>query len=544
MKKVTRLFITAIVLTVIRISSASAVNPADSARYYNWFNLDMNTDSIPGIGTNKAYNELLKNKNSSTVIVAVIDGGVDIRHRDLADKIWVNEGEIPDNGIDDDHNGFIDDVNGWNFLGGPDGKNLQYENYEATRIYKKYKKRFSTSDTLHLTGDDLQLFLMYQKARAVHFKKLDKAMNEMSLIKKFELNYFKADSIIKSNLKKDTFDTDDINKIDTSDSKEFIMAKTMMLNLRENGFKLESLKKYEEHVEIQLKYHFNINYNPRTIVGDNPDDLSDSIYGNNDVIANTPDHGTFVSGIIAADRNNHLGINGIAGNVKIMPIRAVPDGDERDKDVANAIKYAVNNGAKIINMSFGKDFSPHKDFVDQAVRYAAAHDVLLVHAAGNESEDTDVDPRYPSDFDADNQKITDAWLNIGATSMEPGNSFVANFSNYGKRSVDFFAPGVDIYSLMPDNKYDILDGTSFSSPMTAGAAALIKSYYPEMSAVQIRNILISSVSLTFKKEKVLLPSKNEDKKPKKVKFGKLSSTGGLLNVFNALALCEYKNQAN
>ena len=194
-------------------------------------------------------------------------------------------------------------------------------------------------------------------------------------------------------------------------------------------------------------------------------------------------------------------------------------------------------------MSFGKDFSPHKDFVDQAVRYAAAHDVLLVHAAGNESDDTDTDPRYPSDFDAGDQKITEAWLNVGATSMEPGNNFVASFSNYGKRSVDFFAPGVDIYSLMPDNKYDILDGTSFSSPMTAGAAALIKSYYPDMTAVQIRNILISSVSLRFKREKVILPSKNEDKKPKKVKFGKLSSTGGLLNVFNALNLCEYESQA-
>ena len=275
-------------------------------------------------------------------------------------------------------------------------------------------------------------------------------------------------------------------------------------------------------------------------MGVDPEEPNDSIYGNNDVIASTPDHGTFVSGIIAGNRYNGIGMKGIADNVRIMTIRAVPDGDERDKDVANAIKYAVNNGAKIINMSFGKDFSPQKNQVDKAIKYAADNDVLIVHAAGNEGENTDNKPRYPYVWNKDKQKITDLWINVGATSKVMDDSFVGEFSNYGRNSVELFAPGVDIYSLEPENTYDVSDGTSFASPMVAGTAALIKSYYPQFTAIQIKDIILSSVSLEYKRQKVLLPFKDEEKKPKraKVRFGKLSSTGGLLNVYNALQLCE------
>ena len=543
MKKVLVYITVILLLTGINVFSANAVNREDSSAYYNWFNLDHEVDGIPGISTDKAYNEFLKNKKSATVIVAVIDGGIDINHEDLNGKVWINEDEIPGNGIDDDQNGFVDDVNGWNFLGGADGRNIKYENYEATRIYKKYKDRFSTADTLSLTGKDFELFMLYRKARKVHFDKYNKALNEMALIKKFEENYFMADSIIKSNLNKDTFSIEEIRSFDASDSKEFIIAKSMFLNLNDNGFRMEQLKKYKDRVEVKLNYHFNPNFNPRSVINDNPEDPNDSIYGNNDVIANTPDHGTFVSGIIAGNRDNGIGMKGIANNVKIMPLRAVPDGDERDKDIANAIRYAVNNGAKIINMSFGKDFTPQKELVDEAIRYAAANDVLLLHAAGNESDNTDKKPRYPNVLNVDKERIADAWINVGATSKELDDSFVGDFSNYGRNSVELFAPGVDVYSLQPENKYDVMDGTSFASPMVAGTAALIKSYYPELTAVQIKDIILSSVSTAYKKQKVLLPAKDDEKKPRKTRFGKLSSTGGLLNVYNALQLCEQKSGA-
>ncbi len=537
MRKILVYIIIGLLTSISNCFSSLYVSSLDSIEYFNWFNEDMHKDSVPGISTDLAYDILLKGRQSKTVVVAVIDGGVDIRHEDLQGKIWTNKNEIPDNGIDDDHNGFIDDVNGWNFIGGAGGKNIEHEAYEVTRIYRKYNSKFSTSDTSNLKGDDLRLFNMYKKARTIYFEKLNKALNEMSFIQKFEANYNKADSIIKSEMKKDSISIDELRAFKDTDNKEFSMAKMMIINLTENGFKLENLQKYKEYVETKINYHFNLAFNPRSIVNDNPDDPNDSIYGNNDVIGSTPEHGTFVSGIIAGNRDNHIGMKGIADNVKIMVIRAIPDGDERDKDVANAIKYAVNNGAQIINMSFGKDLSPHKEFVDAAIRYAAANNVLLVHAAGNESENTDTDPRYPSDWNSDGQRIVIPWINVGATSKLTGLEFVGSFSNYGRKTVDLFAPGVDIYSLQPGNKYDVLDGTSFSSPMTAGTAALLKSYFPELSAIQIKDVILAS-AVTYKKQKVLLPESEEYKKPKKLRFGKLSVTGGLLNVYQAVELCE------
>ena len=540
MKKISIFITTILLLGTVDLSAVSEVSREDSTESYNWFNLDKEMNGIPGISTDKAYNELLKNKKSTSVIVAVIDGGVDINHEDLKGKVWINGDEIPGNGIDDDKNGFIDDINGWNFLGNAGGKNIKYENYEATRIYMKYNEKFSSADTINLAGNDLELFSLYKSAKKVHFEKLNKALYERALIEKFERNYYKADSIIKSNLNKDTFSIEEIKSFETSDSREFIMAKSIFINLNDNGFQMEKLKKYKDRIEVKLNYHFNIDLNARSCIGDDPEDPNDSIYGNNDVIASTPDHGTFVSGIIAGNRYNGIGMKGIADNVRIMTIRAVPDGDERDKDVANAIKYAVNNGAKIINMSFGKDFSPQKNQVDKAIKYAADNDVLIVHAAGNEGENTDNKPRYPYVWNKDKQKITDLWINVGATSKVMDDSFVGEFSNYGRNSVELFAPGVDIYSLEPENTYDVSDGTSFASPMVAGTAALIKSYYPQFTAIQIKDIILSSVSLEYKRQKVLLPFKDEEKKPKraKVRFGKLSSTGGLLNVYNALQLCE------
>ncbi|NJK84921.1 MAG: S8 family serine peptidase [Bacteroidales bacterium] len=285
----------------------------------------------------------------------------------------------------------------------------------------------------------------------------------------------------------------------------------------------------------EFNYHYNIDFNPRNIVNDDPENANDSIYGNSDVVATDPSHGTFVSGIIAADRDNGIGMKGIADNVRIMAIRAVPDGDERDKDVANAIIYAVNNGASVINMSFGKDVSPQKHMVDKALKYAESKDVVLVHAAGNESQNTDKSPRYPMNF-IGKDPINSKWLSIGASSIDANESLPGEFSNYGKKTVDIFAPGVNIYSLQPKNEYDIQDGTSYASPMVAGTAALLKSYYPSLSAQQIKEIILSSHNDVFKQLKVNVPSSG--KKTKKGSFNKLSATGGLLNVYQAVKLAE------
>ena len=301
---------------------------------------------------------------------------------------------------------------------------------------------------------------------------------------------------------------------------------------------LKQLKKGVDHYTTAVEYGYNLEFNSRSIVGDNPDNLYEKGYGNNDVEGPDARHGTHVAGIIGANRNNDLGIKGIADNVRIMSVRAVPNGDERDKDIANAILYAVDNGAQIINMSFGKSFSPQKEAVDKAVQYAESKGVLLIHAAGNDGDDLDKQPNYPTKT-LSNGTESKTWLEIGASSWGADENFVGSFSNYGKKSVDLFAPGVQIYSTIPNNEYEDLQGTSMASPATAGVAALLLSYFPELTADQVKNILKQSTR-KFDGLKVTKPGSSED-----VPFSQLSVTGGLVNAYEAVKLAEtIKSQPN
>lgn len=526
---------------VLLISFVNYSYSKDTTKYFNWFNLDPQVDKIPGLSTDKAYEELLKGKVSHPVVVAVIDGGVDINHEDLKGRIWVNEDEIPGNGIDDDKNGFIDDINGWNFIGGADGRSIDHEALEVTRIYRKYKDRYENSGSIPKKEKDN--YELYKKAKKIYLDKYGEAKKEFDFITDFESNFNRIDSMAVVLLNKENYNSDDLKSLDASNSQEAAIVKSILLSFYESGITKDYVKEYKEHLENKLNYHYNVDFNPRTIVGDDPDNLSGKVYGNNIVDPFDPDHGTFVAGIIAADRNNNVGMKGIADNVKIMAIRAVPDGDERDKDVANAIIYAVNNGAQVINMSFGKDISPQKQFVDSALKYAESKDVILVHAAGNEGLNTDKTPKFPLNLN-DGKLINTKWITVGASSIENDKSLAGSFSNYGKKTVDIFAPGVDIYSLKPENGYDVLDGTSFASPMVAGVAALIKSYFPSLTAPQVKDIILKSYT-DYSDLEVNLPSE-EDGKSKKVKstrFGKLSVTGGIINVYKAIKLAqEYTNK--
>lgn len=505
-------------------------------KYDNWHNLDPKINKIQGISTDEAYAKLLKGKTLTPVIVAVIDGGVDINHEDLKGKIWVNQGEIPGNGIDDDHNGFIDDVYGWNFIGGKDGKNVKEETTELTRLYVKFIEKFDGKKKSSLSGPELTEYLYLEKAKDKYLEKANKSKRDLADISAFSNAFWLSDSTVKSILKKDDYTLADIKSMNTGDDKRLTSIKNFLSEVYKKGFDRDQFKKYTDYVNTKNNYHYNPDFNPRSIVGDNPEVWNDMPYGNNDVIGSSPEHGTFVAGIIAANRHNDLGIKGIADSVKIMAIRTIPDGDERDKDVANAIIYAVKNGAQIINLSFGKDFSPQKNFVDDALSYAASKDVLIIHAAGNDSENTDTLERFPNNHNQTGNIIMENWMNIGASFQKKNKTLTGDFSNYGKKTVDFFAPGVSIYSTEPGNKYGVMDGTSFSSPMTAGAAALIKSVYPSLHAAQIKEILMKS-TVKYPRLKVYLPNQNSKNK-EKVRFGKLSITGGVLNVYNALVLAE------
>ncbi len=486
---------------------------AFNQKYMNWYNLDLKDDNVAGASVDKAYKELLNDKKpKKTVIVAVLDGGVDINCEDLKGKIWINEDEIPMNNIDDDHNGYVDDVYGWNFLGKGD-KNLYYENTEYTRILK--------------SGPGNQ---EYQAAKAAYDKELAKKENEKTNIGRFEEKYNSCRKLIKDETGVDVHSLADLDRVSSTNQK-VLEAYSFLKSRYDAGFNENILSQIKKRNSTSLEKYLNTDFNPRLIIGDNPEDIDDNHYGNPDVIGPFASHGTCCAGIIAGCRNNGIGINGIAGDVKIMVLRIVPDGDERDKDIALAIRYAVDNGADILNMSFGKNFSPQRKFVDEAIKYAEQKNVLLVHAAGNQAENSDNVAHYPSDIYMNNTEASN-FINVGASRQTLNDSLACIFSNYGRKHVDLFAPGESIISLDTTNLYSLHSGTSQAAPVVTGVAAVLLSYYPELKPADLIALLMET-STVLKKNKVLIPDL-EDEKRNTVKFGKLSKSGGIVNLYNAL----------
>lgn len=500
----------------------------------NWFLLDPQTDSVQGVSAEKTYQTLLKDQPSKTILVAVIDSGIDIDHEDLKSVIWTNEKEIAGNGLDDDKNGYIDDVHGWNFIGGKNG-NVDADTYELTREYIRLSKKFLSIDTLKLNKKAAIEFAGYKKVKDKYLKLKAKNEQQYNLYNGMYTNLTQSIDTLKAKLKTDELTPELVKNFQSSDVK-LLFAKGFLMNLYKNAGEdaniseyMGQLKEGVDYYKVIVKYGYNQDFNSREIVGDNYSNLFEKGYGNNDVKGPDPTHGTHVAGIIAADRKNELGIKGIADNVKILPIRAVPNGDERDKDIANAIIYAVDNGAKIINMSFGKSFSPEKEVVDKAVKYAEMKGVLLIHAAGNDSDDIDVDKNFPTKKYLDGKEAKN-WIEVGASAYGADENFVGDFSNYGKKMVSLFAPGVDVYSTVPNNKYKNESGTSMASPSTAGVAALLWSYFPELSALQVKDILLKSTR-KFDNLKVIKPGSKEE-----VLFSDLSSSGGLVNAYEAVKM--------
>lgn len=515
-------------------SQSRGVTTIDSlpVKYLNWYNRSPSQDKIQGAATDQAYRELLNDKSPcKKVVVAVIDGGVDIYHPELEGKIWTNKKEIAGNGLDDDNNGYVDDIHGWNFIGNSKGEHLLYENMEYVRIFKKLNPRFSgVKDENGLSADDKQLYAVYVKSKIKYEEELRKYTRRAKDLESFERYVNHQEEVLKKYLRKQDLTAADVRAVKTK-SEMVNEAKKVMLDLYDKGFTRKDLSDMQKRSNDFLTYYLNLDFNPRMLVNDDPENISDLNYGNNDVKGPRSFHGTFVAGVIAAIRGNGQGPDGVANHVEIMTLRVVPDGDERDKDVALAIRYAVDNGADIINMSFGKYFSITRGILDDAVRYAGNHNVLMIHSAGNEADNLDLTEHYPSAILADGSKVSN-WITVGATSDILNKEFCGVFSNYGAENVDLFAPGVNIVSLAPDGKYEMGDGTSFSGPVVSGVAALVWSYYPELTAIQLKDILLES-STKYPKAKVYSPDTKSSKR-KKVQFATLSRTGGVVNAYNAL----------
>jgi subtilisin family serine protease len=499
----------------------------------DWHELDRASTGYYGISLNKAY-DFLQGRKSKTVVVAVIDSGVDTLQEDLKPILWHNPGEIPGNGIDDDHNGYVDDVYGWNFIGGKDGKNVHQDSYEAARVYWKLKDKYDnkTVDTTTMKAAQKAEYAMFLRAKDDVTKGVDPA--ELLQMQRILPVLEKGDSVIRKDLGKTEFTGKDVQGY-TSQDPDAKIAAAIYLNMAKANKNYDiSNTDILDYLRGQIRKGEAASTPPEDfrdeIVKDNPNDINDRYYGNNDVMAGTPSHGTHCSGIIAAVRNNGLGMNGIADNVRIMMVRAVPDGDEHDKDIANAIRYAVDNGAEVISMSFGKGFSPQKSWVDDAVKYAQSKGVLLVHAAGNDAKDIDSTENFPNPVFLDGSGVAKNFITVGASGDPTNGGFTASFSNYGKKSVDVFAPGVNIYSTLPGgNKYGAMSGTSMATPVVAGVAALILEYFPDLSAEQVKYVIDHSAQPVA--EKVKLPGTSDS-----VNLADISVTGGELNAYNAVKL--------
>ena len=530
-----KIFLSAILLSSLFFYSQENKRPD------NWFNLDPTTNKVNGVSTEKAYQELLKTKKSTTIIVGVLDSGVDFNHEDLKDVMWTNPGEIAGNGIDDDKNGYIDDIHGWNFIGGKDGKNVNDENLELTRLIRKLKPKYDgKTEADFKTKADKKEFAFYQDLMKDYAKTKDQFEGPYNQLKYIKPGLEKLNKDIKEQQKVEKVTLENIKKYEGT-SKEEKQMKLIALAQVKDDVTLDQLiedvnenfEQYRSLVECSL----NLEFDPRYIVGDDYNNSNEKYYGNPDCNGPNSFHGTHVAGIIAASRKNGIGMDGVAADVKIMAVRCIPAGDERDKDVANAIRYAVDNGAKILNMSFGKKYSWDKKVVDDAVKYAESKGVLLIHAAGNDHTDIDEVVHYPCKKLEDG-KIAPNFIDVGALSWKPNEKIVAKFSNYGKKTVDVFAPGVDIYSTTPKNEYKDASGTSMATPVTCGVAAVLKSYYPSLTPKQIKKILIKSSLKTYKKTKVIKPGT----KDKLVKFSSLGKNGGMVNLYEAIIMAEKLNK--
>jgi subtilisin family serine protease len=479
-----------------------------------WSHLDLATDTIPGMSVDKAYSEIIKKRKGKTVIVAVIDSGTDIDHEDLNDVLWTNKKEVPNNGKDDDNNGYIDDIHGWNFLG--DGYDEQLEYVRLLAAGDKNAPR-------------------YAEAEALYNKEYQKYLGYKTQYDQIYMQVTSADDILTKHFGKANYTKKEVLAIETEIEKlnqAVQVAQFIYSNNMESiaGAKKE-FKDGLESINDRLNANLNKNLKGRT-TGDNPNDLKDKVgYGNNNPrpIKDSENHGTHVTGIIAAKRNNNKGMNGVANNVQIMAIRAVPNGDEYDKDIALAIRYAADNGAKVINGSFGKSFSPNSQWVRDAIKYAAEKDVLFVHAAGNDSEDIDIAPNFPNDAVGVGPEVSDNVITVGSLTSKYGSTLVSSFSNFGKVNVDVFAPGSDIYSTMPGNEYKMNSGTSMASPNVAGVAALVRSQYPSLNASQVKKVLMDSgLPITAK---VTIGTTKQVKT-----LNEISTSGRIVNAYNALIL--------
>ncbi|AXG69090.1 cell wall-associated protease [Kordia sp. SMS9] len=539
--KIVQIFILGLILTGCKIQFPVKIMPnmeikknqLTEQELQSWYFKDIKKDTVIGASIDRAHIELLKNKKGDTVIVALLDNRIDRWHEDIEKFIWKNENEIPNNKIDDDNNGYVDDIHGWNFLGNTKGENVDRATFEATRIVRKYKKKFQSKELADIPNSLKKEFVLYKKAEKIYEDFINLAKERIASLELLDKRKKEVYKYLSEIYNDSLLSDKNIAKLSSKDSVINLKITNYRYYLKYSDWIFKTRKELDKYLNIYLS----LNYEERSVIGDDIDDIEDTHYGNGNINASkssTHNHAIKVAGILGANRENNIGVKGISNALKIMPICVSPTGDEQDKDITLGIKYAVDNGAKIIIMTFTKPLVQHEDWLVDAFKYAANNDILVVLSAGNSSTNSDVEKTFPNDYFLDKKEYVTNVIVVGGITNSLNEKLVADFSNYGKKSVDIFAPSEKIYTTKRNNSYGYESGTSVSAPIVAGIATLIRSYYPNLTATEVKQIIMESgVSLDIM---VNRPSTSEEKEL--VPFSSLSKSGKIVNAYNALLMAE------
>jgi subtilisin family serine protease len=516
-----------------------SINPSTADELDHWHLKDYNKDSVPGISLDKLYDEILKDRKGKQVIVAIIDTEIDIHHEELKDFIWVNTEEIADNGMDDDNNGYVDDVNGWNFIGNNEGENLICSNYSFIRKLKEFAPLYE-GKTRDQIGNDTLNFQVYQRALKDYQEMKAQIQADKDYVNFLNDGYPKSKKLLDSIFKGTTYTVEQLDSLyNAYEPKDSILAADVYFMY---DFMRYEMYGYADNLANETKkmedFSNNINYDDRKIIGDDVNNIEDRVYGTNKIANNLKEftHGTIVTGVLAAHRTNAKGIRGITNNVKIMPLCIQAKfGSETDKDLALSIRYAIDNGAQIINLSSNRFYESHNTWVQEALLYAEKNNVLVIKAAGNNETDIDEVVGYPNKK-GKNYYTLNNFIIVGASGKYVDQYFKPIWSNYGYETVDLYAPGEEIPTTTPFHTYKNDSGSSMSTAITSGVAALILSYYPDLKVNDVRLILMESAT------RYDTPIALEYDSDKRIPFSKLSLSGGVLNAYDAFVLAEKINK--
>ena len=521
-------------------------------KFWHW--KDLEKDGVHGVSLFKAQQLLIDLKlKPAPIVIAILDGGIDTNHLQIKPLLWNNTKEIPGNHLDDDKNGYVDDLHGWNFLGNAAGQNINKASDEKSRIYHRYKSEFKQDNLDSATWDlkKKQTYKIWQQA-AAEIIFTDEDADNLAFIKMARNAVVKMGVILIREIEDSNFTAEKLETYQpvgklTADTKISYLRTLQALGIDKSNGHQSILDDLNEYISGKEQSAISMDNAPvdlrKNIIQDQYENFKDQYYGNNNITGPNAKHGTHVAGLAAGIVDTIVPNATFINPIRIMGVRVVPDGDEYDKDVALGIRYAVNNGAKIINMSFGKSFSPEQPWVDSAIRYAASKDVLIIHSAGNESYDLNVKSVYPNPYSTVFKDKANNLITVGASS-DPiiAESILTDFSNYGNQIVDVLSPGNKIYSSLPNQNYGYLNGTSMSAPILSHIAALIRSYFPKLSAIEVKTILLQSCWKP-EDENTLFPIPQKDQAKK---LNEMSAEGGIINaalcIQNAMKFQSNKNK--